>query len=170
MILYTPFYQTLKNRKLSSYKLIHQSGIIRNLTDRLRYNKPIGTVTVNNLCRILSCNVQSNLEYIPEHNGYFIKTFPEILRRHAEGAVKQKKLFYGSAGYSINFPLYPSSFSSVLICKYFFNNLTHSFTVCEGDAPPTRSDIYGTPDRVTSSFPLNSAASFAVCFALKCSG
>ncbi|MBE6805342.1 MAG: helix-turn-helix transcriptional regulator [Ruminococcaceae bacterium] len=63
MISYEPFYKTLKEKGLSTYKLINQHGISRSLLDRLKHNKPISTVTLNDLCNILKCNVQDVLTF-----------------------------------------------------------------------------------------------------------
>ena len=40
MITYEPFYRTLKEREISTYRLINQYGISRSLLDRLKHNKP----------------------------------------------------------------------------------------------------------------------------------
>ena len=53
MISYEPLYQTMKEKGISTYKLINTFGISRSLLDRLKHNKPISTVTLNDLCRIL---------------------------------------------------------------------------------------------------------------------
>ncbi len=66
MITYEPFYGTLKERGLTTYKLIQQYGVSRSLLDRLRHNKPISTVTLNDLCTILHCRVQDVVRYIEE--------------------------------------------------------------------------------------------------------
>lgn len=58
MISYEPFYNTLKKKNISTYKLITQHGISRSLIDRLKHNKPISTVTLNDLCTILDCKVE----------------------------------------------------------------------------------------------------------------
>ncbi|MBQ2730507.1 MAG: helix-turn-helix transcriptional regulator [Clostridia bacterium] len=63
MISYEPFYRTLGARGLSTYKLIVQYGISRSLLDRLKHNKPISTVTLDDLCDILKCRVEDILEY-----------------------------------------------------------------------------------------------------------
>ena len=68
MISYEPFYKTLKERNLSTYKLIYQYGVSRSLLDRLKHNKPITTVTLNDLCNILKCRVEDVLVYIPDDN------------------------------------------------------------------------------------------------------
>ena len=66
MISYEPFYKTLKEKNISTYKLITQFNISRSLLDRLRHNKPISTVTLNDLCAILDCEVSDILIYIKD--------------------------------------------------------------------------------------------------------
>ena len=66
MISYEPFYKTIKEKGISTYKLINQYGISRSLIDRLKHNKPISTVTLNDLCTILQCTVQDVLVFIPD--------------------------------------------------------------------------------------------------------
>ncbi|MBQ6884789.1 MAG: helix-turn-helix transcriptional regulator [Clostridia bacterium] len=61
MISYEPFYKTLKDKNMSTYKLINNYGISRSLLDRLKHNKPISTVTLNDLCNILKCKVEDIL-------------------------------------------------------------------------------------------------------------
>ena len=66
MISYKPLYRTLKEKGVSTYKLINEYHISRSLLDRLKHDKPITTVTINDLCRILNCSVAEILEYVPE--------------------------------------------------------------------------------------------------------
>lgn len=66
MISYAPFYKTIKEKEISTYKLINQYNLSRSLIDRLKHNKPISTVTLNDLCCILNCTVPDILEYIPD--------------------------------------------------------------------------------------------------------
>lgn len=66
MISYEPFYKTLKEKSISTYKLINTYGISRSLLDRLKHNKPISTVTINDLCKILDCKVEDILIYHKE--------------------------------------------------------------------------------------------------------
>lgn len=68
MISYKPFYDTLKKKQISTYKLINEYGISRSLIDRLKHNKPITTVTLNDLCAILDCDIQDIMIYIKEEN------------------------------------------------------------------------------------------------------
>ena len=69
MISYEPFYQTLKKKNISTYKLINTYGISRSLLDRLKHNKPISTVTINDLCTFLDCGVEDILIYIKENSN-----------------------------------------------------------------------------------------------------
>lgn len=66
MITYKPFYETIKKRNITTYKLVNQYGISRSLLDRLKHNKPISTVTLNDLCKICDCRVEDVIEYIED--------------------------------------------------------------------------------------------------------
>ena len=66
MITYEPLYKTMKRRGVTTYRLINEHGISRSLLDRLKHNKPITTVTLNDLCRILDCRVEDILTYSKE--------------------------------------------------------------------------------------------------------
>lgn len=66
MISYLPLYETMKKKNISTYKLINSFGISRSLIDRLKHNKPISTVTLNDLCTFLDCKVEDVIVYIKE--------------------------------------------------------------------------------------------------------
>ena len=63
MISYEPFYKTLKEKGVSTYKLIKEFGVSRSLLDRLKHNKPISTQTLDDLCMFLDCRGEDILEY-----------------------------------------------------------------------------------------------------------
>ena len=63
MISYAPFYETMKKKGFTSYRLIKEHNISRSLLDRLRHDRPISTVTLNDLCKILKCRVEDILVY-----------------------------------------------------------------------------------------------------------
>lgn len=69
MISYEPLYETLKKRGITTYKLINEYGLSRSLLDRLRHNKPISTVTINDLCTILSCDVSDVVKFTLNNNA-----------------------------------------------------------------------------------------------------
>ena len=66
MITYDPLYKTMKEKGISTYKLINQFGLSRSLLDRLKHNKPISTVTLNDLCEFLDCKVEDVLLFVKD--------------------------------------------------------------------------------------------------------
>lgn len=64
MIEYSPFWMTLQNSKETTYTLVNTYKISSSTINRLRKNKPVSTVTINDLCRILQCDVQDIAHYI----------------------------------------------------------------------------------------------------------
>ena len=66
MISYEPLYKTMKEKNISTYKLINTYNVSRSLLDRLKHNRPISTVTLNDLCKIFDCKVEDILIYIPD--------------------------------------------------------------------------------------------------------
>jgi len=68
MISYAPFWETLKTSSESTYTLIKNHHISSSTIDKLRKDKPLNTTTINDLCRILDCNVSDVMNYIPSDN------------------------------------------------------------------------------------------------------
>lgn len=60
---------TLKEKNITTYRLIKDYGISSSLIDRLKHNKPISTVTLNDLCAILDCKVDDIIVYIKDENS-----------------------------------------------------------------------------------------------------
>ncbi len=65
MIVYTPFWETLKSSEESTYTLINRHHISSSTIDKLRKNRPLNTTTINDLCRILQCDVSNIMRYEP---------------------------------------------------------------------------------------------------------
>lgn len=66
MISYRPFWNTLKNKGVSTYALISKYNISSATIDRLRKGGGISTTKINDLCKILECGVSEIIEFIPE--------------------------------------------------------------------------------------------------------
>ena len=66
MISYEPLYKTMKSKGITTYKLINEFGVSRSLLDRLKHNKPISTVTLNDLCTFLDCKVEDVIVFTKE--------------------------------------------------------------------------------------------------------
>lgn len=57
MISYQPFYNTLFQKQITEYQLIHIHGISANTLYRMKQGKAITTKTIDSLCFILDCSV-----------------------------------------------------------------------------------------------------------------
>lgn len=68
LINYTPLWKTMKEKGITTYTLIYKIGISSSTIHRLRHNKGISTLLINDLCRILDCRVEDILEYVPDEN------------------------------------------------------------------------------------------------------
>lgn len=66
MITYDPLWQTMRKKGITTYELIKNYSFSRGTLDSLKQNRNISTATLNDLCRILSCNVEDILQYIPD--------------------------------------------------------------------------------------------------------
>ena len=66
MIDYSPFWKTLHNHSTeSTYTLIRNHHISSATIDKLRHNKSVTTTTLNDLCRILDCQLEDIARYVP---------------------------------------------------------------------------------------------------------
>ena len=68
MIDYSPFWKTLKERKISTYTLIHKHHISSSTFTRMRRNEGLTTTTLDDLCRILHCRIEDIVRYVPDKN------------------------------------------------------------------------------------------------------
>lgn len=66
MIVYSPFWITLKEKKISTYALIKTHGIGSGTLYRIRGNKPLSTNTLDALCYALDCEVQDIIKHEKE--------------------------------------------------------------------------------------------------------
>lgn len=68
VITYKPFWNTLKQSDETTYTLIYNHNLSSSTIDRLRKNKPLSTTTINDLCRILSCDINDIITYQPSES------------------------------------------------------------------------------------------------------
>ena len=66
MISYKKLWKTMKEKGITQYDLYTHHGINRSLLDRLRHDKNMETFTIDRLCKILQCNIEDIMEYIPD--------------------------------------------------------------------------------------------------------
>lgn len=71
MITYEPFWKTLKEKNISTYKLIKEYHISSGTIHKLRHNLGgITTLLLNDLCNILACDITDIIKYTPNENPY----------------------------------------------------------------------------------------------------
>ena len=67
MISYKPFFDTLKKKNVSTYTLIYKYGISSATIDRIKKGGGITTTKINDLCKILDCNIEDIIVYIKDN-------------------------------------------------------------------------------------------------------
>lgn len=72
MINYQPFWNTLNSSSESTYTLINKHHISSSTIYKLRKNKPLNTTTINDLCRILQCQVNDIAQYVPSEDDQYL--------------------------------------------------------------------------------------------------
>ena len=65
MIDYSPFWRTLEESTENWYTLTTKHHMSHSTLHRLKHNKDVSTKTLNDLCRILECNIQDIITNIP---------------------------------------------------------------------------------------------------------
>lgn len=63
MITYKPLWETMKNKNVSTYKLINDFHFSKGTLDNLKHDRNVNTKTINDLCNILDCNIGDIMEY-----------------------------------------------------------------------------------------------------------
>lgn len=67
MISYAPLFDTMKRKKITSYRL-EKMGFSRATYYSIQQGNSISTNTVNQLCKLLNCEVSDILEYIDDES------------------------------------------------------------------------------------------------------
>ena len=68
MIDYSPFWSTLESSDENWYTLTNEHHISFSTLHRLKNNKDVTTKTLNDLCRILHCDICDLVRYIPSED------------------------------------------------------------------------------------------------------
>ena len=63
MITYKPLWETMKKKGISTYTLINKYSISSSTIHRLRHDQGVTTQLIDDLCRILNCNVEDVIKY-----------------------------------------------------------------------------------------------------------
>ena len=63
MYTYEPLFRTMKERGITTYTLVNHYGISSHLMSNLRHNRNVTMNTIDQLCKILNCNISDIVEY-----------------------------------------------------------------------------------------------------------
>ncbi len=67
MISYEPFFKTLKEKGITSYRL-EKMGFSRTNYYSIKKSNPINSTTVDVLCKLLDCEVYDIMKYVPDED------------------------------------------------------------------------------------------------------
>ena len=65
MISYAPLFRTMKEKKITSYRL-EKLGFSRATYYSIQKGNSVSTNTINQLCKLLQCNVSDVIEFIDD--------------------------------------------------------------------------------------------------------
>jgi len=63
MIVFDKLWETMKEKGISQYTLIHNHNVSESQLTRLRRNEIVKTEILNKLCAILDCNIKDVCEF-----------------------------------------------------------------------------------------------------------
>ena len=66
MITFDPLWETLQEKNISQYSLIKEYGLSTGTLDALRQNRSITLNTLNDICQILQCDVNTVIKFYPD--------------------------------------------------------------------------------------------------------
>ena len=66
MISYEPFWNTLKQKGISTYTLINKYHISSATIARMKSGGGISTMKIDDFCKILNCEASDIIKYIPD--------------------------------------------------------------------------------------------------------
>lgn len=65
MISYAPLFKTMKDKKITSYRL-EKLGFSRATYYSIQKGNSVSTNTINQLCKLLKCNVSDVMQYVDD--------------------------------------------------------------------------------------------------------
>lgn len=66
LIVYTPLWDTMAQKQVTTYTLRVKHGMSHATVQRLQANLPVSTHTLDKLCRILDCTISDIALYLPD--------------------------------------------------------------------------------------------------------
>ncbi len=67
MMSFAPLWRTMKEKEITTYKLLNVYGFSHGTYDSLKQNRNVTLHTINQLCKILHCKVEDVIEYVEDN-------------------------------------------------------------------------------------------------------
>ena len=94
MISYEKFWETLKAKNISQYKLSVYYGVSNSQISRIKKGEYISTSTLENLCRILDCRVEDIITFVPDKSN----DKSDDAEKNLDAVAEQEKTAYEEKG------------------------------------------------------------------------
>lgn len=66
MISYRRLWETMREKGVTQYALIHKYRVSPSQITRMKRNESVSTHTIEMFCKILNCHVEDVMEYMPD--------------------------------------------------------------------------------------------------------
>jgi len=66
MIIYDGLWEVMREKGITQYALIKKHNVSPAQITRLKRNESVSTHTIDSFCRILQCQVQDIMKYVPD--------------------------------------------------------------------------------------------------------
>ncbi len=63
MISYEKLWNTMREKQVTTYALIHKHGIRKSTIDRFKHGQNVTIFTIARMCEILDCRIEDIVEY-----------------------------------------------------------------------------------------------------------
>ncbi len=84
MIVYTPLWETMKRKGITTYTLRNKYKMSGSTVHRLKHNLPVSTITLDDICRIIDCSISEVVEHVKDDIGSNPQTEQEIVGKSDE--------------------------------------------------------------------------------------
>lgn len=69
---YSPFWKTLEQSEENWHTLTEKHHVSDSTLHRLKHNMDVSMKTASNLCKILDCNIEDIVVYVPSEEGQLL--------------------------------------------------------------------------------------------------
>lgn len=113
MIDYSPFWATVERTGNNWYTLANKFHVPNSTLHRLKHNMDVSTKTLNDLCRILNCNICDIVQYIPSDDDQILQMQTQKTNLSRLGKSRALKIVCPASFFIPLLPLLPFLFYDI---------------------------------------------------------